>query len=217
MIITYGLLASALTYVPPPQWEEFTRTDGVLVEYRYTHDDVLEISATRTVYTCAAAFLHLLVDTERIGEWVGNASKATILAQPTANQHVVHTEFGAIWPVAPRDMVTKSQWQYDPDTRTLTLQVDDASDFRGPLKGSIRMTDVAATWTLQESLQGATRIHYQGLANPEGHIPRGLARRAALRAIRHSFQTLDEMLKSYQYDYLQLACVNHLGPQLTTP
>lgn len=200
------VIALVLSHTSATDWEGFTTTDDIRIEYRYAHGDTLEIFAERSVQSCAAAFLHLLEDTERIQEWVTHSHKATILAQPAPNSHIVHTEFSARWPIARRDMVTRSLWFYEPKTGRLQLQIDDASEVLAASENSVRMTEVSATWTLQENPNRAMTISYQGLANPAGKIPRRLARGAALRAIRDSFLALDEILQDYQQDYRHISC-----------
>ncbi|MCH8492525.1 MAG: hypothetical protein LAT53_04740 [Idiomarina sp.] len=200
------VLALALDTTSTSNWQLYSRADDVQVHFRYANGDTLEIQAEKDINSCAAAFLHLLEDTDRISDWVSNSRNATILEQPQPNTHIVHTEFRAIWPVLNRDMVTHSSWTYDAETATLLLAIKDASDALAEQKSTVRMTDVDGVWQLQESDNGSLNVIYRGQANPGGRIPRALARSTALRAIHQTFRVLDEVLLDYQRSYQHIPC-----------
>ncbi|RUO28153.1 hypothetical protein CWE12_13110 [Aliidiomarina sedimenti] len=187
-------------------WQKYSGADDIRIHYRYSHGDTLEIQAETNVQSCAAAFLHLLEDTSQISNWASNTRNATILDQPADNVHVVHTVFKTIWPISSRDMVTRSEWQFHSDSQTLHLNIENASDALAPAHGVVRMTEVAANWRLQQGENGSLSITYQGYANPEGRIPRTIARRTTLRAIQQTFRSLGSVLADYQEPYHHIPC-----------
>lgn len=193
------------------EWREYTRASDVDIHYRELVGNTIEIQAENTFYSCPAAFLHLLEDTNKIDQWVSNAQKATIIEQPHPNTHIVHTEFSALWPILSRDMVTRSVWSYDAESQVLVMEIEDASDVIPPQERTIRMTEVAATWQLQLTDNNQLLVTYRGRANPEGKIPRRLARSTALRAIHQTFLSLGTVLPDYQRPYQNVPCATTSG------
>lgn len=186
----------------PGPWRTYKRTPKeISVEYRQLPQGHIELRAQRQVRSGLGAFLHLLEDVERISEWVARAERATILAQPAPNSFIVHTVFSGTWPVSDRDMVTRSHWQQNPESLTLTLTVEDASaDYDVPVHG-VRITDVRAKWRLKPIENCKVLITYEGAAHPGGSLPLFLARSTALRSIVDTFSKLPAILDDYQRNY----------------
>lgn len=212
---TITIIAFALGLAPMKAAAEWTRfansNSNVDIDYRYANRDVLSIRAnTELSGGCVAAFMHLLEDTERLNDWVERASRATILEQPDPNTHIVHTEFNSFWPIANRDMVTRSTWQYDAESGALVITITDASEEKPASGRVIRMTDVAAHWHLQPTENGTLQVRYQSDANPKGNIPRAIARSAALNAIEKTLNALDTAMSDsdYQQEYHSVPCEN---------
>lgn len=183
------------------EWSPYTQQEHLQIQYRYTSEDLLQIQVQAEVISRLGAFLHLLEDTGAIHDWVYNAASAHILQQPDIHTHIVHTQIAGTWPVARRDMITRSQWHQNVDSYQLTLEVESASDYLPEQAGVIRMTDIAGTWILTPGDNQTIHIHYLGHADPAGRIPRSIARRAALRATLITFERLPDILKRYQRDY----------------
>jgi hypothetical protein len=182
-------------------WLKYKTVNDTLVQYRQTTSGVLEIKAETTVTSGIGAVLHLLEDTTSISSWVENAEKAEILAQPDDNTFIVHTYFSAMWPVSPRDMITQSQWEQDPKSGELVMQIVDMGQQFPPKKGYVRMQQVQGQWTLTPLANGQLQIQYQGQADPTGKLPRFISDKVALKAILASFLKLDSVLHQYQNNY----------------
>ncbi|MFU8784449.1 START domain-containing protein [Aliidiomarina sp.] len=122
----------------------------------------------------------------------------------------MHTEFNSFWPIANRDMVTRSTWQYDAESGALAIAITDASEEKPANGRVIRMTDVTAHWQLQPTENGTLQVHYQSDANPKGNIPRAIARSAALNAIEKTLNALSAAMShsDYQHGYHSIPCEN---------
>ncbi|MGQ4277273.1 START domain-containing protein [Pseudidiomarina sp. E22-M8] len=208
VIIIYAVLGTLLLWPhsatpnEPQAWRSYqSAPETIQVDYRYLPEGHIQIRAQREVDTGLGAFLYLLEDVDRIGEWVARAERATILAQPAANSYIVHTKFAGSWPIADRYMVTRSYWLQGPESLTLILDVQDASaDYHVPVEG-VRMTNIHAQWTLQPIANCKVAITYIGAAHPGGYLPLFLARTTTLSSILDTFAQLPAMLKDYQRNY----------------
>ena len=182
-------------------WQSYKRSESTQVEYRKSQDGLLQIRAKTTVKSGIGAMLHLLEDTANITNWVANSQKAELTTQPDNKTHIVHTYFSAIWPVSKRDMVTKSVWQQDPQSRILTMTITDMGQHYPPVNGYVRIQQVEGEWTLTPLADGLLTIQYQGKADPGGKLPVFIAEKVALRASWQTFSTLKYVLESYQKQY----------------
>lgn len=188
-------------------WDTYSRSDKADIYFRYITPDTLQLYAKTEITSCVAAFLHLVTDTERLPEWVSRVSHAHVISQPTPYTHVVHTVFNGVWPIAKRDMVTQSEWQYDAQSGVLRLKVKNASHILAPAPDTLRMTEVASAWELEPIGNGNIAVRYWGFVNPEGRVPRRLARATALRSINLTFDQLASIINEYQQAYAEIPCI----------
>ncbi|GGW49853.1 START domain-containing protein [Alishewanella tabrizica] len=185
-------------------WQLYQEQPTVRVEYRKNANELLQINASTTVYSSLGAFLHLLEDTANIQNWLVNSERAVILAQPDPYTHIVHTQFKAVWPVSPRDMITHSVWSQHPETGVVTLTVSDMGQ-QFPVKaGYIRMQRVVGVWTLTPLSAGQVHIEYEGQADPSGRLPQFLTNNVALKSTFQTFEKLATVLVDYQRLYPNL-------------
>ncbi|WP_417690427.1 START domain-containing protein [Pseudidiomarina sp.] len=186
-------------------WQQAVANPHYQIDYRERADGVLQLRAHLVVESKLGSFLHLLEDVDRISTWLARAEKATVLAQPDAHTHVVHTVFSGFFLVARRDMVTRSVWQQDPTSHVVTVKVENAdNDYEVPPHG-VRMTELAAEWQLHPSDDGSITIRYQGYADPAGALLKVVARSAALEALKKTLARLPAALENYQRPYPGIA------------
>ncbi len=182
-------------------WQLYQESQNIRIEYQRKPDNLLLIRASITVRSNMGAFLYLLEDTANISSWLANSNNATVLAKPDQYTHIVHTQFRAVWPVSPRDIITRSVWEQDPKTKVLTLDVTDMGQQYAENKGYVRMQHVSGQWTLTPLPEGKLRIAYQGQADPAGRLPHFLSHSVALKAILNTFEKLPKVLLNYQQAY----------------
>lgn len=183
------------------EWQQAVANTDYTIDYRERADGTLELRATLTVKAKLGSFLHLLEDVEVISSWLARAEKATVIARPDTQSHVVHTVFSGFFLVSRRDMVTRSRWHQDPNSKTLTITVANADDeYKVPAHG-VRITNLAAQWQLTPVGNGELNITYQGYADPAGALPQFVARSAALEALKKTLARLPSALENYQRSY----------------
>ena len=186
-------------------WQQAVANPHYQIDYRERANGILELRANTVVDARLGSFLHLLEDVDRISTWLARAEKATVIAQPDAHTHVVHTVFSGFFLVARRDMVTRSVWQQDPISHIVTITVENANDdYQVPPHG-VRMTALAAEWQLQPNEDGSITILYQGYADPAGALLKAVARSAALEALKKTLARLPAALENYQRPYPGIA------------
>lgn len=200
-VLLYLLLGCSDVVAADSSWKLHQERQPVRVKYRKSPANLLQISASTTVHSGVGAFLYLLEDTATIRHWLANSHSAEVLAQPDQHTHLVHTRFKGVWPVSPRDMITRSVWSQQPDTGVLTILVSDIGQHYAVNAGYIRMQQVSGEWTLTPLPQGKLQITYQGQADPSGHLPHFLSNNVALKSTFQTFEKLSEVLANYQQKY----------------
>ena len=182
-------------------WQPYKRNANTQVDYRRDNDGLLHIRTQTTVKSGIGAVLHLLEDTANIHNWLANSQKAQLISHPDNHTHIVHTYFNAPWPVSKRDMVTKSVWQQDPHSLSLSMTITNMGQYFSPVKGYVRMQQVRGEWTLTPLPDELLHIVYQGQADPAGKLPDFIADKVALKASWQTFSQLDKVLANYQQLY----------------
>lgn len=183
------------------QWQSYKKNSTTQVEYLRDNDGLLHIRTQTTVNSGIGAVLYLLEDTANITNWLTHSQKAQLLSQPDSHTHIVHTFFNAIWPVSKRDMITKSVWQQNPQSLSLSMTITDMGQHFAPVKGYVRMQQVQGEWTITPQPDALLRIVYQGHADPAGKLPDFIADKVALKASWQTFNALNQVLASYQKLY----------------
>ncbi|RUO72009.1 hypothetical protein CWI80_09395 [Pseudidiomarina sediminum] len=200
-MLALTLLLPVQVSATPQEWQEYATTEHSYIAYRSLPSGVTELKAELTTTARLGSFLHLLENTASISDWVPHAEKATLIAQPQTNVHIVHTQFEGMFLIAPREMVTRSQWQQDRESLTVTIDVSDASDEYNVATQGVLMTAVAFRWTITPLNDKRIRITYQGYADPAGRLPDFIARKAALRAMKKTLAQLPQALENYPRAY----------------
>jgi len=201
LFLSVSTFLSVTTVAQDNDWQLFKAESGVRVEYRRKTAHLLEIRAQTEVNSNIGAFIHLLEDTGNIDKWVPNADKAELLSHPDPETYIVHTYFNAPWPVADRDMVTRSVWTTDEKSGELILDVQDLGDKYPEVAGYIRMQHVQARWTLTPQSDGKLLIRYQGQADPAGSLANFIADNVALKSLFKTFEELSQVLQNYQQSH----------------
>lgn len=209
MRITYTLMFCSMLSISSvamaeSSWALFQERQNVRVEYRKSADNLLQIRATTTVISGIGAFLHLLEDTASIRNWLSNSHSSSVLTQPDQYTHIVHTRFNAVWPISPRDMITRSVWSQHAETRELTIQISDIGQQYPTFTDHVRIQQVQGEWTLTPLPQGQLRITYQGQADLSGRLPHVLVKNVALKSTAKTFDKLSKVLPNYQRTYLNI-------------
>ncbi|MDP5143636.1 START domain-containing protein [Rheinheimera baltica] len=201
LLVLLVLLGPHFSGVAASGWTTYHKSDQLLIEHRESENALLQVHATTKVRSSIGAFLHLLEDTNNISAWVTNSERAIVLATPSSNTHLVHIYFDAIWPVSPRDMITQSSWTQDPQSKVLTLHIEDMGQHFSPEPGYVRVEQVQGHWELTPLEGGVLLIDYTGQADPAGKLPHFITDKVTLRSLLSTFSDLQQILSGYQKPY----------------
>jgi hypothetical protein len=191
-LLCCAFITQASCLVPSRGWTE-RKADGNVEVYAREEGNNFEILAITRVKSSPEAFLSLLRDTAKAPEWIHNARQVTLLAQPSANEDLVHTIFNAPWPVQDRDMVTLSRIIRSADGTAMRIEISDASDRHPATPETVRMRKVNGLWHLLPQ-QSHTLICYQGSGDAAGNIPRWLSRSLLVSGTYNTFFNLSNEL-----------------------
>ena len=181
------------------QWEIKKNQQGVLIESRKNALGYFEVRATTEVESHPLALIALLDDTEAAPSWISRCRKVETLKWFGREERTVHSYFSAPWPFQDRDMVTYSKTQFEPQTQTLTIRIEDKGREHATLNHYVRMENVHGTWRVTPSDEGRVRIVYQGYGSAAGSLPGWITNRLLLSSTHETFVNLARIITLPKY------------------
>lgn len=165
---------------------------------------LIEIKSELTVKSSIAGFLLFLQDYDKIPNWLDNANGSQLIEQVTPSHNIFRTQFSAIWPVSPREMLIESQYWQDRQGN-VHIKVEDASDHYTSHKNHIAISIIRAHWLIKPIANDKLYIQYRVIANANGKVPSWLANKVALRSSWRTLKNINQQLPNSDWQYQKLA------------
>ena len=200
LVIFSGFMGQGYAQAPlPSQWKVEKNQQGVLIESRKNALGYFEVRATTEVASHPLALLALLDDTEAAPSWIARCRKVETLKWFGREERTVHTFFSAPWPFQDRDMVTFSKTEYEPQSETLTIKIEDKGREHATLNHYVRMENVNGIWSVSPSTAGKVTIIYQGYGDAAGSLPGWITNRLLLSSTHETFVNLSRIITLPKY------------------
>lgn len=179
-----------------PPWEEVTRSDGIVVTQRASKSGFPTFRGVGKVQASIFEVLAVLRDTPRFPKWMDRCAEARMLQKVNEQEYIVYMRTDAPWPVSDRDAVYHSKVILRLDKNMVDIQFwAERSPLQGPVDGVVRMTKLRGHWRLTATKPDETLIDYQVDADPEGSLPRWLAKLATKRLPLGTIRSLRKQTK----------------------
>jgi hypothetical protein len=183
---------------PALAWQLVHDAGGVRVERRdYAGSPLQEVRGKTRVQATLNAVMALLKDAPFNARWVYRSGGARILAQNGYEQAYVYGVVDAPWPMSDRDTVVRFDYQQDPQTRTIRIDIVNFPDYIPPLDGLVRVPEFGGFWLLRPEPGGWVEVTYQVYGDPGGFIPVWLANQAAAVSVTRTLLNMDAAVKVY--------------------
>ena len=176
-------------------WSEDSTNQHILISTS-TVAGKYQINAKMIVNATPLAFFNLLENTPIDCSWIANCKSVTVLDQSLPDYRFVHTVFNSPWPVADREMYTRSHHVFSADMQHLSIMIEDISAQYPTHPKNVMMKAVQAQWSMTHSHDDWYELNYLASADPGGNIPQWLSQRLLkdstfttlkqLRAILHA-------------------------------
>jgi hypothetical protein len=168
-------------------WEKFSDSDGVLVEWRKVSGmPNREIRATGTIAQPLDKLVTALRDLEHYPEFMPPTEAVEINWAQGERRHI-HVTIKPPW-VSRRDYCLEMIW-----TRTATAAFSrwfQIPECPPPKKGVVRHVRTEGTWNLHAVDAGHTFVEYQSICDPGGAIPSWMVDRGTAKTMIGMYQAL---------------------------
>ncbi len=197
-IVLLLLIFASANCFADKHWQHWKSQSGVTISYKKHPNGIFEVQAAMTVKAVTADdFMALLSDTAKAPQWVENVTDVEVIARPSANQAIVHTQFDPPWPVSDRDMVSHSCYQKISEQQT-ELIIAGRPDHIAQQDGVIRIRQIRASWLLSQN-NNDLDIKHTIFADPGGALPHWISNKVGLKSALKTMQALHKQLINKDY------------------
>jgi hypothetical protein len=179
-------------------WALLYQDETVRVEQRdYAGSPLHEVRGSTRLQVSLNAIMALLKDADFNDRWVYRSGGAKILAQDGYHRAYVHGIVDAPWPMQDRDTVVRFDYQQDPQTRIIHINIVNFPDYIPPLPGLVRVPEFGGFWELRPEPGGWVSVTYQVHGHPGGFIPVWVANRAAGLSVTRTLLNMADAVERY--------------------
>lgn len=200
----YGSLVLLLLSLPSwgLEWQPQRGEEGVMLWTRpHPPGSVLALRLEMRVKAAPSALLEVLRDTSRHREWLPDSREVKLLARPTPDEDLVYTRLITPWPLADRDLVTRSHVVRRKDCG-LELKVRAEPDAL-PLQPKLeRIRASEGHWEALPQSDGTTLIRLETYTNPGTNLPGWLVNPTAIKAALKSFKGIRRLMEARPHNKL---------------
>ncbi|MCH8498830.1 MAG: hypothetical protein LAT63_10155 [Marinobacter sp.] len=152
----------------------------------------------------------VISDVHNFDNWVFNCQGTEIRREEWGTDYL-RIKINGIWPASDRDVVIRSSYHQDPDTRAITVRSQAAEGLLEPQRGFVRIEALDNFFVVEPLADGWTRITFQTFVHPGGSLPAWIANFVATRA---PVQTLEGLRQQMARDEYQLSSPEQLPSPL---
>ncbi|NTU68540.1 MAG: cyclase [Chlorobiaceae bacterium] len=160
----------------------------------------LSFVAVATIDAPQHSVLSLLYDVDAATEWVWKTREMRVLREITENEgRVVYQLVSAPWPVADREIITRSTAYMDPETSEAFIRIECLPDFIPENPGYVRVRQMEGAWNILPLSEGSCRVVFRLHVEPGGEIPSWLANIAVIDTPYHTLCNMRDMVRREKY------------------
>jgi hypothetical protein len=191
-LVTLCVVALAGSALASGNWQRVAHEDGITLSIRDvpgrgfpTFRGVGAVDAN--LYDVIA----VISDIGRHTEWMERCRDASLLRKESERIYIVYSRTRAIWPVADRDAVYRSEASIDTGRKQVTVKFTAIrSPLKDKIKGVVRMENLQGYYKLSKLSESKTWVEYEVDADPGGMLPKWIAKLATRRLPLHTIRNL---------------------------
>ena len=177
-----------------PKWTS-TEADRILISVKKVSKQHFSINAKMYVKGDTKAFFSLLESADKDCSWLASCKKVTILDKSLPQFRYVHTVFSSPWPAQDREMYTRSEHVFDPDTQDLSILISDISEQYPDTPGVLKLQGVSAQWSMTHQFGPWYELNYLAEATIGGWIPSWLSENLLISSTEKTFKGIRKRLQ----------------------
>ncbi len=201
-LLTFAMVAMVAMVTLPAhagEWELVYAGENLSVLRRdYAGSELDEIKGIVRIKASLNAVMALLKDADFNRNWVYRSGGARVLQDSGHTQAYVYGVVDAPLPMSDRDTVVRFDYQQDPVTREITINITNFPDFVPTETGLIRVPTFGGFWKMKPQKDGWVEVIYQVYGDPGGWIPVWVANRAALVSVQETLRNMISVISRYE-------------------
>jgi hypothetical protein len=161
-------------------WQTLYEERGVLVSTR--EEPGVDLPSLRGQTSLNAGVLHLLailLDDQHSTEWAKGADETQVLRRIDERSQVVYAHSRQPWPVKDRDLVMKRTVEVLEPGKAYRVHLVCVPEERARVENVVRVRRCETTFVLRAVDASHTQVDYRVHADPDGHIPAWIIRKAS--------------------------------------
>lgn len=204
MLALFGFAGLALAEDESGGWRTLYEERGVLVSTR--EEPGVDLPRLRGQTSLEAGVLHLLailLDDEHSTEWAKGADETLVLRRIDQHSQLVYAHSRQPWPVKDRDLVMKRTVEVLEPGKAYRVQLVCVPEEHARVANVVRVRRCETTFMLRAIDASHTQIDYRVQADPDGHIPAWLIRKASRSIPADTLRGLAKQVKLTRGKYDQ--------------
>lgn len=196
----FAIVSAVVTPIPAlaDQWELLYDSGNLRVLRRdYAGSELDEVRGVVRLKASLNSVMALLKDADFNPHWVYRSGGAKILQESGYAEAYVYGIVDAPFPMDDRDTVVRFDYQQDPVTKHITINITNFPNFIPEKTGLIRVPEIGGYWYLVPETDGWVEVTYQVYGDPGGWIPVWLANKAAALSVQFTLQNMASAVKRH--------------------
>lgn len=205
-LLAVSLTATAFAEENKNGWKTLFEEEGVLVSTR--PEPGIDLPSMRGQTTLNADLFHvlaILLDDTRSTEWAKGADETQVLRSIDPRTQLIYAHSRQPWPVKDRDLVMKRTVDVLKPGHTYRVHLVCMPSERAELENVIRVKRCETVFELSVIDRAHTRVDYRVHADPGGHIPSWMVRRASRSIPAETLRSLAKQVELTRGRYTKAA------------
>lgn len=188
------------------EWKLKKEVDGIKVYTKDVADSNLkelkiELDFENTTFS---DIVNVINDSERYQEWLYKCQEAKTLEVPNRAVSIDYYQFDFPWPMADRELYSKSTFVQDPNTKNILIETSSLPTYADPHQKIVRIVDHFNAWKFSKNDAGTIHLEYFVKSDPAGNIPDWLVNMVIDRGPTNTLSALRKTIKENTKQYEQL-------------
>lgn len=181
----------------PTKWRKAYNKKGILIYTRSTPKGFKEFKAITTINKPMNSVLAVMKDYEAHPDWMLAIKECKRVKQVNPKTRYLYYMIRLPWPLANRDLVSKSTFKLQKDGSVL-MTMSAAPKKKPKIKNRVRIKEAKGYWKVIPINKNQTKVVYQYASDPVG-LPPWLVNMFLLDAPLNSFEGLKKQVKLPKY------------------
>ena len=167
------VLAAEASGSESDNWNLKRDRDGVQVYTRNVEDSPFDAVRATTIMENIrlSSLVALIMDAEACPNWADRCAASSIHEYISETEQLIYSLNDLPFPVKDRDVLTRTHWSQDPETRAVYLISNATNGIIEEVKGKLRLTEASVSWHFLPQEDGSIQVVNEAHINPGSALP----------------------------------------------